>query len=93
MVCVCVCVCIYIYIYIYIYICFSQPNVFDKVLTSCIMVVLFTLAFLPSAICHLYCALISTIVYKLYLLDTCHNSGILDFHHHGTRHNILGHEC
>jgi len=27
---------VYIYIYIYIYICFSQPNVFHKVLTSCI---------------------------------------------------------
>lgn len=42
---------------------------------------------------HLCFALVSTIVYKLYLLDSFHNSGVLDFHHHGSWHNILGHEC
>lgn len=63
---------------------FTQPHVFHEVLTSCIMAVLFTLAFLPSALYYLCCALVSAIVYKLYLLDSFRISGILDFHHHGT---------
>jgi hypothetical protein len=57
------------------------------------MVVLFTPAFLPSVMFHLYCALICTIVYILSLLGPFHNSGILTFHHHGTVHNIFGDDC